>query len=519
MSLVDFKRRHFIRSSCGYMLAIPFLSSLAPKSLAQAHQKKRFIAVRTLNGQVPEHFYPQRPMQKMGTNIYHKSFRQGQTLSPVLDSGFKDIASKLSLFRGLDHSKGGHNDTIMLTAGVHHYESNSTVLISNTIKDSLDELIARSGSVYQSTPFLRHLKLEPSVNEHNPYRSFSFYKGEKTFYERNMRSLYQFLFYGKNNPALQGQLTKTKKQKAIDLAKDGYQQLLRNRSLSSLDKSKLNQYLDTLNDLENKFASGSSSQGQACREIVNQQLNPSDHDSINDMAIELIALSLMCNMTQVVSYSMHGFGRYPGETNSSFHDISHWEFSSSKRFQNVGYGPERKMDYALASEQKYLRYYKWAAGKVAKLMYKLDQIQDSDGKSILDNSLVMWGNEFAGADHSPYSIPILIGGTLGGRVKPGYWDYTLRPLRYYHGRSDVHMPVGTVPYVNLLTTLANLYGVDRNVYEKNGRYGFGEFDLKQFNHYFYDERRVGNVEIKPRDNYASFIGSETNQRKSVPGWL
>jgi hypothetical protein len=77
---------------------------------------------------------------------------------------------------------------------------------------------------------------------------------------------------------------------------------------------------------------------------------------------------------------------------------------------------------------------------VAYLLEKLKAVPDGTG-TLLDNSLVVWGNELAdGASHSQQPIPIVIAGKASGAIKT-----TGRLLEY-----------GKRKHNGLLVSMANL---------------------------------------------------------------
>ena len=80
----------------------------------------------------------------------------------------------------------------------------------------------------------------------------------------------------------------------------------------------------------------------------------------------------------------------------------------------------------------------------AYLVNKMDRIVESDGTSLLDNTLFTYGSGLGdGSTHQYNDLPIIMAGG-GSRVKSGF---------------HVNMPEGT-PLANLWLTQARLMGVD-----------------------------------------------------------
>ena len=63
---------------------------------------------------------------------------------------------------------------------------------------------------------------------------------------------------------------------------------------------------------------------------------------------------------------------------------------------------------------------KYYSDQVALLLDELASIDDGDGQTLLDNTLVVWMSEYGeGGSHDTSKIPVVLAGGLGGRVKTG----------------------------------------------------------------------------------------------------
>ena len=60
----------------------------------------------------------------------------------------------------------------------------------------------------------------------------------------------------------------------------------------------------------------------------------------------------------------------------------------------------------------------WYAGCVARLALALDAIPEGTG-TMLDNTLIVWGNEPGRGDHNQENIPIVMIGKAGGALPRG----------------------------------------------------------------------------------------------------
>lgn len=509
MSIFTFNRRQFLRSTGGFILSMPFLPSLAEKGFAQTITiPRRLVSIRSLYGQPPELFYPTayRPTQKMTVGgsqnnyIYYRAIPKNQIISDLLGTEFQSISHKLSILRGLDVMGCDHNQCMMLSPGYLGKDGKSSW------PTTFDEMLATSSVIYPNSPTHRILRIEPTPDGTGYDNGFSFKDGINQPYEKDLNRLFSTLF---KKPSDTSPTKQQKLIKAVDLALAPINSIKQSRQISSVDKLRLDQFVSMLNDVENKIK---AQQITSCEASAPQK--PVDFDSAYDLANDISILALSCGLTQIVSLSLFHFTSLPGETGSSFHDMSHWVYGNDQNpYPNIGAGIEPKIEGFDMSTIK--RMWSLAAKKAGKLMTKMDSVVESNGKTMLDNSLVFWGNESGGASShgSRGSMPVLVGGTLGDKVVPGYWDYTYRPFMRYAGNSFYDV-VGTIPYTNFLTTLANLYEIPSSFYEKENSGGFGDFSVNKDDYTFNgNDKSVHGSVI-----YAEYL-TTAGKRKLLPGWV
>jgi Protein of unknown function (DUF1552) len=92
-------------------------------------------------------------------------------------------------------------------------------------------------------------------------------------------------------------------------------------------------------------------------------------------------------------------------------------------------------------------YYTKQAEVLSKMLGYLEEIKESDGKSVLDHTIVLWMQEVGRGNHGGERLPWMLFGGGGGKLKTGRFI-------------DAHVGGKTVPHNKLLTTLANLYGAN-----------------------------------------------------------
>jgi hypothetical protein len=149
-----------------------------------------------------------------------------------------------------------------------------------------------------------------------------------------------------------------------------------------------------------------------------------------DRMLELVALAVSCQLTRIVTFQFGNGGekwyfKWLGINKNSHDEIAH---------RDTGMDPVAA-DYVR-------RMNVWYAGKVAKLASALDQFPEGSG-TVLDNTLVVWGNELATGPHGLVDIPIVLLGKAAGRLK----------------RTGVLIDQGPQDYRRLGNSLLNIMGV------------------------------------------------------------
>jgi hypothetical protein len=86
-------------------------------------------------------------------------------------------------------------------------------------------------------------------------------------------------------------------------------------------------------------------------------------------------------------------------------------------------------DEDAAAREKLITINAWHAEQLKYLLDGLAMSEEPDGTSLLDNTLVLWGNELgAGNSHSYTNIPWLLAGGAGGALRMGrYLQFEDRP--------------------------------------------------------------------------------------------
>ncbi|MBX3434559.1 MAG: DUF1552 domain-containing protein [Pirellulales bacterium] len=195
------------------------------------------------------------------------------------------------------------------------------------------------------------------------------------------------------------------------------------------DRAKLDQYLTGVRELERRIEQEERFSATLDPAVEAPAGIPREFAGHVDLMLDVLALAFQTDSTRVATMLMSHDG-----SNRPFHDIGisegHHDLS---HHQNR---PERV--------QKVAEIDHWYARRFAGLLERLDAIPDVDGRTVLDNSMIVYGSGNAdGNAHTHVNLPIVLAGGGGGTLAPGrFVDH------------------GGQPLCNLFLSLADRMGVD-----------------------------------------------------------
>lgn len=454
-------RRAFLRGALGATLAIPLLPSLLPRAARAAPPPLRFFFLGALFGRDLDAWYPkQEPRFKTSPDgaLYAKLSELGSPFSYILGSSFDGLRDKISILRGLDAMQIGdaHSPTVPLTG------SGDTQTNGVGFGYSVDCVLEESDTFYDAPPMIGALRTCP--NDVWKQLSFSYTSrsspGETLWYEWNPKVLYDKYF----NPATLDGNKKSAQQKRsiVNAVLEDFKEVSGSRKIAADDRRRLDNYMSLLADAERKLAV----EPVACRQGVLAQSLGSAED-LHDAVFDLEVAALACGMTKIVCHAMLHYT------------------SSTRNLDEPGHAEAHQQTPAKSdpSVTQHAIHNKWVMTRVAALLEKLDAVSESDGSSLLDNTLFLYGNTEARGFHSQLDMPVLLAGARG-KLRTGYYiDYRPRPL------VTVNEPLRIIagrPYNHLLTSVFKLLGIPPTEYQRFDTQGFGiydQFERKLSSHY------------------------------------
>ena len=186
------------------------------------------------------------------------------------------------------------------------------------------------------------------------------------------------------------------------------------RRLDARDREKLDQYLTGVREIESRIEKVESLGDARDLGVETPVGIPDDYEEYVAMMCELMVLAFQTDSTRVATLLLAHDG-----SNRSFsqigvseghHDLSHHQ------------NDEQRIEKVAAIDLWYVRQF-------AKFLDRLRQVEDVDGKALLDNSMIVYGSGNAdGNRHTHRNLPILLAGGGGGSLTPGrYVQHGARP--------------------------------------------------------------------------------------------
>jgi hypothetical protein len=205
------------------------------------------------------------------------------------------------------------------------------------------------------------------------------------------------------------------------------------------DKVKIERHLDALREMEMRLQTEYTCIGPV-------PPTPSAYDDVANVGtvsrqqLDILAEALACDLTRVASvmyrHGAHDDDPYPHlGIQSAHHQLSH-----------------EVLETNTAARDDLIAIYEFYGQELAHLAGRLDGMVESDGTTVLDNTIVLWTSEVAvGRTHIWNDMPIALLGGGAGRIQTG---------RFHQYDGENHC--------RLLVTLCQAYGLDVDT--------FGGFD-------------------------------------------
>ncbi|HVZ75367.1 MAG TPA: DUF1552 domain-containing protein [Polyangia bacterium] len=395
---------------------------------AAAKPAKRFIGVFSANGTIPQSFFP-------NTTAPESTLALGpecRILAPMAAH-----KSQMLVLKGVDmvstiganHPGGPHmkGPGAMLTGGTllpgPFTGSEGPAGYANCM--SVDQLIATRLGTTTKFP---SLEFGVRIQGQEPLRYIS-YRGASmpNTAVDDPWQLYSRMFANAGMTDAQLARTMTERQSVLDFLKADLTSL--EARFSASDRARLDAHLTGIRTIEQQMKAGT----QACATpTLPARIDPEvmeNFPTIAKIQMDLMLLALTCGMTNVATFmfaNADSWQYYPWiGINEEHHTMSHGD------------------DNDAANVEKLVQINIWHAQQINYMLDGLAAHNEADGSTMLDNSLLLWGNELGkGNTHTYKDIPWMLAGGVGGSMRMG------RFLQY-----------NAQPHNNLLVSVANAFGL------------------------------------------------------------
>ncbi len=483
MSIREMGRRQFLMGSGGFALALPTLSSVLSRSaLAQEASgvpAPRFVAMATNHGGIwPETMYPSEASLTDSAELYrgHRIYRgdlkrgvsSGRALVSPMVSGPGDkmteqLVRKTNVIRGLDipfyisHHTGGYLGNYART--------NSRQGDTLTQVPTIDQVMAWSPSFYRDLSTIRRRSIHVgqdgiSWGYSNPANQSG--NVEEIPSVSHSKELFDSIFVPDDGPETRPPI--------VDRVLEGFRALRSGAfgagsRISAEDRRRLDDHMDRLSELQRSLNVHAASCGdvkapkEEARDIRrtsgysrNPDLNARYYQLFNDV----IVAAFICGTSRIATIWV---ADHFSTNDEDWHqDIAH-RANVDTRAQKILTDAHRD-----TFEHVFLD-----------LASKLD-VEEADGKTYLDNTLMMWSQEAGNTTHKSDSIPIVSMGSAAGRLKTGQFiDYRDRSNLAIADDGDAQRAIKRpgILYNRWLATVLQCMGIPPSEFERSDFAGYG----------------------------------------------
>jgi hypothetical protein len=477
------RRRQFLRGAAGFTLAIPFLESLRSERDARAEPlgpPKRFVAMTTAHGAIwGSNMYPGAGTLTEQLSYKGRTIRSGAlvpqvdgstaSLSPVLTADASKltaaIAAKLNVVRGLDipffigHHGGGHLGNFAASDEDLPFERIPTI----------DQVMAWSPSFYSdlATILVRSMNVGTGVFSYlgeyqiswgwsNPQSQSGSVDGLAL--EHSSMSLFEKIFVP---PEETGE---PERPLIVDRVLEDYNRLrFGNKRLSTSDRQRLDDHLARLDELERKLNVQVS-----CGDIMPPTKDSSDvydsdgyfldaqkHGEYWSLFNDVIVAAFACDTSRIATMeALEQFSAFAGDWHN---DVAH-----------QGHLADGEAQETLWTAQQL-----FFEGVFLDLVNKLDAVQEADGSTLLDNTLVQWTQESGPLAHYSLSHPVVTAGAAGDYFRTGnYVDYQNMNTPFESDLPTNEVVHSGVLYQQWLSNVLQAMGVPPSEFDSGGG-GYG----------------------------------------------
>jgi hypothetical protein len=451
-------RRSFLKAATGATLALPFLESRQSRAAA-AQVPLRFVIYQSGQGTLPALWLPPTmPGDALQLSPMLAPLAAHQAKLLVVSGISNPVAA---LHQGSGHVTAGHtlmNSALIDTTRTGAFDHSIVATLDMLcLGPSIDHALANKlgliepinlgiGGASGSENAMFYKVKAPTAQGANPVAPLE--KDPVKAFNTQLGSLTA----GPAPVPSRADLFKAQRGSVLDAVQGSFKQLTAN--VSAADRIRLQMHADALRAIEQKL---SYVPPMTCSGV--KQTLPAGYvlpvypdyarmDLAAEALMDVAVSALACGANRIVTlqetiYDQPKFDFLPVGPVMGWHAQVHNDPSLGLGYSDPAMNPTLKAGFL---------YY---ATAFSKLLDRMDAVVEANGKTMLDNSLVVWISEFGdGRVHSPTKLPVVIAGGAQGQIV-----------------TNRHLPRPTATIGDLWTTVLHAFGLPDTSFGYNDKPG------------------------------------------------
>jgi len=433
-------RRHFLRG-LGACLALPAFESMRPIAASAAESSAAGKLATTATGAPLRTAFVYFPNGAIQPNWWPQGEGREFELAPTMEPLAK-LKRQLQILGGMDHV----NATPGPDGAGDHARASGTFLTGVRVKKTAGADIHAGISIDQVVANqIGHLTRFPSLELtcDAVRRSGNCDSGYSCAYQYNLawrsptqpvapepnpRLLFERLFgAGAQGERAKSLALRQQQQRSIlDFVLEDARSL--QRQMAARDKDKLEEYLGSVREIEKRIEKSERMGAPADPDVATPAGIPARFDDYIQVMFDMMVLSFQTDSTRLATFLLANEG-----SNRTFPEAGIVE---GHHFLTHHQGRKEMIDKVAEIDL-------WYMTQFARFLEKMEKTKDVDGKSLLHNSMIVYGSGNSdGNRHTHVNLPVILAGGGGGTLTPGRF-----------------VKSGGVPMSNLLLSMADRVGV------------------------------------------------------------
>jgi hypothetical protein len=177
------------------------------------------------------------------------------------------------------------------------------------------------------------------------------------------------------------------------------------RELTHRDKQKLDEYLFSVREIEKRIEKAEQFGTVPDPAVVTPSGIPPSYEEYIQVMYDMMILAFQTDSTRIATFLLANEG-----SNRAFSEIG---IAEGHHFLTHHQNKQDMIDKVAEIDLFYTK-------QLAKFLEKMRDTKDLDGKSLLDNSMIVYGSGNSdGNRHTHVNLPIILAGGGGGTLTPG----------------------------------------------------------------------------------------------------